>query len=345
MRIPEKPNALYVRGVVIPCGLSDATNDKPVSKEDIRKIFTNYTTHETDVQHTFIKNFGVNTLENTLTETETKIAGQTVPANSWIASVMIVNPEIKKMVEDGNLNGFSLGAVGEEGLNENVNFLNKSLRYEDLNDADELNPLFISLVDKPANQFNWEVLSYDSFLAKSKNFGDTMTNEEKKETTIKEGYVSESFLERTMNKFLAKSEDAEPKEEETLEKSEEEESKEEEDKLEKAEDDISNAQLLEQLPKAVAEAVVSALKEEVKNEPPKKEDEETLEKSEDEQDEEDKTLEKSEEETKEGIKDSEKTMTKSTTKIVDNSINDETTEPSFLNSKTRDRNGRNKKYL
>jgi len=343
MRIKEKQDALYLRGVVIPCGMTDTTNDKACTAEDIKKIFTNYLTHETDVQHTFIKNFGVYTLENTITETETEIAGQKVPAKSWVASVMVANPEIKPMVKDGKLNGFSLGAVGDAGLNENINFLNKSLRYEDLNDADELNPLFISLVDNAANGFKWEVLEYSSFLAKSENFnGDNMTDNEKQDIK-NEGTVPAGLFERTINAFLKKSEETEtPKEEETLEKAEEAAPKEEEEKLEKAEDDISNAQLLEQLPAAVAEAVIAALKEQVKTEEPlEKAEEETLEKAADEKEEEEK-LEKSEEESKEGIKDSNNTLTKSTSKLVDNTV---TATETFLNSETRDRFGRNKKYM
>jgi len=347
MRIKEKQDALYLRGVVIPCGMTDATNDKACTAEDIKKIFTNYLTHETDVQHTFIKNFGVYTLENTITETETEIAGQKVPAKSWTASVMVVNPEIKTMVTDQKLNGFSLGAVGDDGLNENINFLNKSLRYEDLNDADELNPLFISLVDNAANGFKWEVLEYGSFLAKSTNFdGDNMTDNEKQKEIENEGTVPAGLFERTINAFLKKSEETAP--EEPLEKAEETaDPKEEEETLEKADEDLTNAQLLEQLPAAVAEAVIVALKEAAKKEEPleKAEDaDETLEKAEEDKKEEEEKLEKSEGETKEGINDSKNTLTKSTTKVVDNTLNDAAAEQ-FLNSETRDSKGRNKKYM
>ena len=358
MRVKEKTDAIYVRGVVIPCGMADNTGDAPQSKEDIKKIFTNYLTHETDVQHSWVKNFNVYNLENTITETETEINGQKVPAHSWIASTMVVNPEIQAMIREGKLNGYSLGAVGEDGLNENVNFLNKSLRYDELKDKEDLNPIFISLVDKPANGFKWEVYDYNSFLAKS---GDIMTNEMSIPSN-EEGMVSEGFVERIINKFfLAKSEEEAKKEDEKAASSKK------EDELEKSVDepDISNKELLEKLPELVATAVIegmkklaeesskkddnaeekklekneestsSSKKEDEKAASSKKEDE--LEKS-DEEDEKDK-LEKSLGNRKAGPKN---TLTKSTSKIPANNTYRTST---FLNSETRDRFGRNKKFL
>ena len=348
MRVKEKTDAIYVRGVVIPCGMADNTGDAPQSKEDIKKIFTNYLTHETDVQHSWVKNFNVYNLENTITETETEINGQKVPAHSWIASTMVVNPEIQAMIREGKLNGYSLGAVGEDGLNENVNFLNKSLRYDELKDKEDLNPIFISLVDKPANGFKWEVYDYNSFLAKS---GDIMTNEMSIPSN-EEGMVSEGFVERIINKFfLAKSEEEAKKEDEKAASSKK------EDELEKSVDepDISNKELLEKLPELVATAVIEGMKK-LAEETSKKDDkaeekklekneestssskkEDELEKS-DEEDEKDK-LEKSLGNRKAGPKN---TLTKSTSKIPANNTHRTST---FLNSETRDRFGRNKKFL
>ena len=348
MRVKEKTDAIYVRGVVIPCGMADNTGDAPQSKEDIKKIFTNYLTHETDVQHSWVKNFNVYNLENTITETETEIKGRKVPAHSWIASTMVVNPEIQAMIREGKLNGYSLGAVGEDGLNENVNFLNKSLRYDELKDKEDLNPIFISLVDKPANGFKWEVYDYNSFLAKS---GDIMTNEMSIPSN-EEGMVSEGFVERIINKlFLAKSEEEAKKEDEKAASSKK------EDELEKSVDepDISNKELLEKLPELVATAVIEGMKK-LAEESSKKDDkaeekklekneestssskkEDELEKS-DEEDEKDK-LEKSLGNRKAGPKN---TLTKSTSKIPANNTHRTST---FLNSETRDRFGRNKKFL
>lgn len=329
MRIPEKENAIIVRGVVIPCGIVDKTNDKPQTKTDIKKIFTNYLAHETDVQHAWVNNFGVYTLENTLTETETILAGQNVPADSWIASHLIINPNIKEMVSNQELNGYSLGAVNDQQLKDNQNFLNKnyflnkSLRYEDLNDAEELNPIFISFVDKPANGFKWEVYDYNSFLEKSLT-GERMTDIDEKQ--IQEGYVSEGFLERILGSFLNKSE-------EEVEEKPEDEPMEKED--ETSVDDITNKELLEQLPGAVAKAVVEALTEVAKMEKEESDDEES-----DEDEEDEGTMNKSEETTH---KDKSNFMEKSTTKTIDSTP--QKTESTIQVSAKRDRFGRNIKYL
>ena len=342
MRIKEKKNALIVRGVVIPCGLSDKTNDKPQSKEDIKKIFTNYIAHETDVQHSWVKNFGVYPLENTLVEDETIIAGQTVPANSWIASHLVVNQDIQAMIRELDLNGYSLGAVEDAGLNENQNFLNKSLRYEYLKDSEDLNPLFISFVDKPANGFKWEVYDYDSFLAKSLdyNFGDEIMSENGQEIGTPEGYVSEGFVERLFgNLFMKKSESEEEKEEPPVDGEE----KDDECKMEKAESVLSDEDI-QRIAEAVAPAVVEALKELAKEETPVEpsEEDDKLEKSvkegeSSEEENDDVKMEKSE--TTDSNKE-DKFMTKSTTK-VDEPV--KYVQPST--STKRDRHGRNIKYL
>ena len=351
MRIPEKQEALIVRGVVIPCGIPDNTGDAPQYKEDIKKIFTNYLTHETDVQHSWVKNFGVYVLENTLTEQTTSIAGQEVPQDSWIASMMVVNPEIQEMIRTSKLQGFSLGAVHDDALNENVNFLHKSLRYEQLKDSEDLNPLFISLVDRPACGFKWEVYDYNSFLAKSQNYDgvNSMTENNNFETNNDE-MVSTSFVERLMDKFMMKSEN-----------NTEEETKNEE--LEKAEpEDITNAQLLEQLPNAVATAVVEALqklsqqdnsseeekleKDESENEDEKKDDNGKMEKEETTTSDSDSTSkeeEKLEKSNNHSHHDNRNFMEKSTSRIVDNT--QKTERNTYLNSETRDMFGRNKKYL
>jgi len=348
LRIKDKEEAIIVRGCVIPCGLSDSSNDKPQTKEDIKKIFTNYLEHDTDVQHSWIRNLNVYTLENTLLDADTEIGGNTIPKDSWIASVMISNPDIKKMVSDGKLTGFSLGAVSDKGLNENQ-LLNKSLRYEDLNDSEELNPMFISLVDKPCHQLTWEVYDYKSFLAKSEEYNtisDNMTEEEKTIT------VSEGLFERLFGKlFMEKAE--EPSEEPTEETEELEKScnDKEEDKTEKAEapsekeeEEMEKAEpcdLSEETINAIADAVIEkikALADEQTEEPKDDSVEVEVEKAEE------SDKEKEEEEMEKSVEPSEKEevrLTKSTTKIVEN--NNTVVEPVGMNY--RDQYGRNINYL
>lgn len=342
MRIKEKKKALIVKGVVVPCGLSDSTNDKPQSKEDIKKIFTNYISHDTDVQHSWVKNIGIYPLENTLCEHETTIAGQTVPANSWIASHLVINPDIQAMIRDEELKGYSLGAVNDKGLNENQ-FLNKSLRYEHLKDSEDLNPLFISFVDKPAHGFNWEVYDYDSFLAKSLENGDEIMSNE--ENQAHKGYVSEGFLERVLGNFLSKSETPEDEQKEEIDEELEKSECADDEKLEKAETVLSDEdinRLVDALVPAVAERVIDELKS-LANEPkgePKEGEESTLEKSEssEEKEDEDETkMEKSENPAEESEGNF---LKKSTTKV-----NEPTKFVEKSTSTKRDRYGRNIKYL
>lgn len=344
MRIKEKEDAIFVKGVVLPCGVPDKTGDAPVSKEDIKKIFTNYLTYETDVQHSWVSNFGVYLLENTLEKSETTIAGQTVPEGSWTASMMIVNPDIRAMIGEGNLNGFSLGAVGETKLNENQDFLNKSLRYEHLKDAEHLNPIFISLVNKPANGYVWEVLTYKQFLAKSLDYGENImsTNIEQQNKTEEDSSVLVRVIETLTTALSKKDEEALTKSEESKEETEESEEKE---TLEKEDDIIENDEILRQIPTAdeIAEAVVKALKAMAEKEEPLQKSEETSEEKEDPMEKECKTDDEMEKSLDNNENKQERLEKSITSKIPETQM--KKPKSTFLNSETRDRFGRNKKYL
>lgn len=374
--IPEKKDALYVRGVVIAAGMPDDQGDIAPNKEGIKRIFTNYLKQESDVQHSYISNFNVHQLENTITTAPMQINGQDVPVGSWIASHMVLNPSIVAMIRANNLTGYSLGAIGDAGLNENItfenNFLNKSgLMYKDLRDYEELNPFFISFVEKASNGFTWEVMDYTQFLSKSSKTieEDMMTDRPDKE---EEEMVKVSVVERLLGPLLSKaSEEAETskEEEEEAEADDEEEKPEEEEKLEKeskAESSISNDVIMakfDELPSLVANSVVEAMKKLATETVPPKEEEAALEKASEEEEEEapeeqdqsetsaaetqkeeeDEKLEKSSEkaETNENEK-----MQKSSNKL------DEMTPPSkpepkhkFLGGERRDEYGRVKKYL
>jgi hypothetical protein len=202
MRLPEKTDALYVKGVVIANNIPDAQGDV-LTKEDIKKVFTNYLDNETDIQHNFVKNFNVYPLENTITESEDYvIANEKIPKGSWIASYMVIDPDIKQMILDNKVNGFSLGSVKDAGLGKNQNFINKSITYNSLKDSEEINPLFISFVDNPANGYKWEWYDYTDFIQKSKknyddNRIDTMTE-------LNENDKAMSLLEKAMDFFITK---------------------------------------------------------------------------------------------------------------------------------------------
>ena len=324
--LPQKKDALYVRGVVIACGMQDDQGDVAPDKEGIKKIFTNYLKQESDVQHSYISNFNVHQLENTITTAPMQINGQEVPVGSWIASHMVLNPSIIAMIRNNNLTGYSLGAVGDKGLNENITFengfLNKSLLYKDLRDYEELNPFFISFVDKASNGYTWEVMDYQQFLSKSsiddKDFdGDIMTNSTQKE--VKDEMVSVGVVERLLQPFLNKSSEAsddEAQEEDV------------EIKKEEGEPVITNEDImakLEALPQLVAEGVVEAMKELANKEqseaPAEDEEEDKVEKS--------------------------SKLNKSSSKLDEMTPHNKKVEPEhkFLGGEKRDEMGRVRKYL
>ena len=87
------------------------------------------------------------------------------------------------------------------------------MNYRDIKDIEEVIPLFISFVDKPANQYGWEVMTYDAYINKNEKDVEEMTEIENKEEMI-----SVSALEKIKGLFVNKSE----QEEETVEKAEEE---------------------------------------------------------------------------------------------------------------------------
>ena len=373
MTIQDKENALYVRGVVIAPDMVDLNDDPTPDAEGIKKIFSNYLQHQSDIQHNFINQLNIYQLENTVTTTETNLNGVTVPKGSWIASHMVLNDSVIAMIKDNTLTGYSLGAVGkpDEQITNNEGFLNKSLRYEQLNDYDDLNPLFISFVDKPSNGFIWEVMDYNNFLAKSEDGlfsndyflsksvmeddGLTETNETQKidELNVGEETVKVSVVERLLAPFMVKAETS-TKEEDEKEKDEpvadgsEPQKEEDEEELKKAEitlDDVAAA--IDELPAKISEAVITALDEYAKNkESPQKEDKpegDVLEKSEDTGNVEGEALTKSEDD-----KESEdvKVMTKSAAKLdeIKNTTND-TPRVHFLDNEKRDEFGRVRKYL
>ena len=205
-------NELYVTGVVIPNGVADHEGDV-LNKKDILKIFTKYTERATDTMHTKIKNKGVDVLANWISETDQKIAGKIAPAGSWLATLKISNNEIIKSIQDGNIQGISLGSIPDFALTNDFWFVNKSieprtvlgkkggLNYSDLEDAEQVIPLFISLVDKPSNQYGLEIMDYDIYINKrAKN--DIMTEEKQIDEK-----VSMSTLEKIIDLFsLNKSE-------------------------------------------------------------------------------------------------------------------------------------------
>lgn len=199
----------YITGVVIANGIPDSDGDV-LTKKDIKIISTKYRDRLTDVMHSRIKNEGVDVIHDWISETETRIDGQLVPAGSWLADFAVSNTEILKAIDENELRGLSLGSVSEDALTRKTWFINKRMTYSDLKSMEEVIPLFISFVDKPANGFTFEVNEYEVFINKQAadvgdneaNERDTMSNEEKVEINkTEEAMVPTSFVEKLLDKL------------------------------------------------------------------------------------------------------------------------------------------------
>ena len=246
--------ATYITGVVIANGVPDSDGDC-LDKKDIKKIFTKYLDRDTDVMHTRIKNEGVEVLANWITESDTELNGKIVPAGSWMATFAITNEELLSSINDGSISGLSLGSVSEDAMTKKYWFINKSIHYQDLDDMEEVIPLFISFVDKGANQYGLEIMDYNVYINKNDKTGEKMTNEDKNEDPLIPlsaiGKLRDIFNINKRNQSDEKKDD-----DETI-------NKEETTPQPNNSTDISNKDLLEQLPGAVAQAVKDAIGEAV----------------------------------------------------------------------------------
>lgn len=337
MGVANITETLIVNGVVIANGVADSDGDV-LTKKDIKTIFMKYQ-RDTDTMHTNIKNSGVEVFATWISEVDTVIDGRVAPSGSWLATLKVTNPNLIKCIEEGKLNGFSLGSVSDKAMTPKYWFINKSLNYRDIQNIEEVIPLFISFVDRPANQYGFEVMTYDAYINKNSKDVEDMTNVENKEAMI-----PASFVEKLMDKLsITKSEEEDEKEE--IEKAEEETSTEPSPDetvsalFEKLDTIIEqNNQILEAINKPEEEEVVDE-EEEIE----KAEDEETEKEPEEEEKtekaEEDKEEESSEEEEDVEIKKSEDVhVDKRHTNMIENQNN--TSNSTFYQKTGRDSLGR-----
>ncbi|MBR0369706.1 MAG: hypothetical protein IJH63_03140 [Methanobrevibacter sp.] len=240
--------ATYITGVVIANGVPDSDGDC-LDKTDIKKIFTKYLDRATDVMHTRIKNEGVEVLANWITETDTELNGKIVPSGSWMATFAVTNEELLSSIKDGSITGLSLGSVSEDAMTKKYWFINKSIHYQDLDDLEEVIPLFISFVDKGANQYGLEVMDYNFYINKNDKTGEKMTNEQKNE----EPMIPLSAIDKLRDIFSINKSETENEEDKEIDK---------EETVEEpaSNEDITNKELLEKLPEAIVEAFKEAFK-------------------------------------------------------------------------------------
>lgn len=240
--------ATYITGVVIANGVPDSDGDC-LDKKDIKTIFTKYLDRATDVMHTRIKNEGVEVLANWITETDTELNGKIVPSGSWMATFAVTNEELLSSIKDGSITGLSLGSVSEDAMTKKYWFINKSIHYQDLDDLEEVIPLFISFVDKGANQYGLEVMDYNFYINKNDKTGEKMTNEQKNE----EPMIPLSAIDKLRDIFSINKSETENEEDKDIDK---------EETVEEpaSSGDITNKELLEKLPEAIVEAFKEAFK-------------------------------------------------------------------------------------
>ena len=163
----NKKNALFLHGVVIANGLPDTDNDV-LTKEDIRKLNSSYVSHETDTNHDFLKNFGVEIIESYISKTEETVGDKKVPIGSWLVSMMVSDDKLKSNIRQGRLDGFSLASQPDSSGEVNIETLFKRNTYSDYKDVDALTPTFISIVKNAANKFKFDYYSYETYITKQK---------------------------------------------------------------------------------------------------------------------------------------------------------------------------------
>lgn len=156
---------IIIKGVVIENSKADSYADILIKKE-IKQIILNVDNLHFDINHNCKALKGVHLVENYISDYSLTIADQTVNAGSWIVVLQIDNADVEEMIRNGELTGFSL-----------FSFADNATLYADVEDKSEIQPLFVSLVENPANRLKFEVLDRDSYISKSK--GDTIVSEEK----------------------------------------------------------------------------------------------------------------------------------------------------------------------
>ena len=124
---------------------------------------------------------GVTTISNYISTEDKTIAGRTVPSGSWIKELMITDEDIIEMIKSNQLNGVSpnFRLHANATCLKEVQDVKGNLFYnKDIENKECMKPVFLSLVDEPANEYGLEVYSYEKYLekSKSKNGGKPMVN-------------------------------------------------------------------------------------------------------------------------------------------------------------------------
>lgn len=143
-----------------------------------------------------------------------------VNAGSWLCVIEVDNKELENLINEGIIKGLSL-----------FSYANGKSRYMDVEDKEDVYPLFISFVKYPANQVIFEVLDKDSYISKMEDVNladeksiiekikDLISSAEAEETPQNEEIVDKAEEEKVEEETTITEK---PVEEEVVEKAEEE---------------------------------------------------------------------------------------------------------------------------
>ena len=256
-----KQKALYVKACVIVNGVADYHGDI-LSQIDIKKIFTSYNNQDSfELYHNNLPIEGVSLLENYISAYEEVIAGTTIPQGSWNVVIRVDNPEIKQMLLNGDFGGVSLynrvKTQCSAGLSGNI-------KYSDIADAECVIPIFISLVDEPANNVGLHIFDYETYIQKSRNGANKMSFLEKIKALVaeEEANATEPTIEKEEKEEIV---EEEAKEEPEAQEKEEEKQEEELNIKKDAESEAeAEAETEEEAEEDTPQEDVDSLKEEIK---------------------------------------------------------------------------------
>ena len=258
-------NIRFVTGVILANGVPDDQDDV-FTKQDIKKMFIKYLQHDTDTMHNYIRNEGVDLVANWITEIDREIKGKIAPVGSWMATFKVSNPELIKFLDDGTIGGFSLGSMPKELMTQKFWFLNKPIQdvhsFRDLPSIDDANPVFISFVKRGSNGYGLEIEKPNVYINKSSKEDNKMP--EQNTTDIQDETISLSGLAKLKEIFGINKTATESVKPKTEVKPEPVPSEPVEPKAES--NDISNSELLEKIPNAVASGITEAFTEMAKAE-------------------------------------------------------------------------------
>lgn len=289
----DKTKDLYVKACVIQNNVTDSQGDTLNSKE-IKQIFTSFNNQDSfEVNHDGIPIEGVTLLENYISTADETIGATTVPSGSWNVVMKVTCPKIQEQILDNTFGGVSLSNRVKSECNCK---LTGQIRYEDLESAECVMPLYISLVDEGANGVGLTVFDYEGYIQKSKRGSAKMnlidelksliqkaetepiinkSSEEQEETVDDEEHVDEPIINKSSEEETDEESAEEEKEEEPVvekECKEDEEATVEKSEESNVEDLIKRIEALEEIVKTLTEKSEKSeeqVKEEQENEEPK----------------------------------------------------------------------------